>query len=76
MVAAEAQTCPPSALALGPLADQPCPAARGLLDRLFADSAPGTEKTRITTAAAECRAGISDRCWQLGTTLRIAAAMP
>ena len=76
MVAAKAKTRPPRTPALGLIAGEPRPAPRRLLDCPFADSTPDTEKIRMTTAAAECLAGISDRCWQLGTAPRIAAAMP
>jgi hypothetical protein len=74
-VAAEVKTGPPGALALGSVADQPCSAASGLLDRLFADSAPGTEESRMTTAATEGFA-LTDWRRQFGAALRIAAVMP
>jgi hypothetical protein len=75
-VAAEVKTGPAGALARGPIADQPGSAASGLLDRLFADSAPGAEESRMTTAATECFAIITDWRRQFRAALRIAAVMP
>jgi hypothetical protein len=75
MVAAKAKTRPPRRPALGPIAGEPRPAPRRLLDRLFANATPDTEKIPVTTAAAECFAVIGDRRRQLGTALQIAAAM-
>jgi hypothetical protein len=60
MVAAEAETGPPRALALGFVADQP-DAARGLFDRPFTDPTPGAEETRMATTAAERFAIVPDR---------------
>jgi hypothetical protein len=76
MVAAKAKSGPPRALAPGFITGETHPTAVRLLDRCFADSTPGAKKIRVTTAAAEGFAGISDRCRQLGAALRIAAAMP
>ena len=75
-VAAEVKTGPPGALALGSVADQPCSAASGLLDSPFADSAPGAEESRMSTAATECFAIVTDRHRQFRAALRIAAVMP
>jgi hypothetical protein len=74
-VAAEVKTGPAGALALGSVADQPRSAASGLLDWLFADSAAATEKSRMTTTAAEGFA-ITDWRRQFRAALRIAAVMP
>jgi hypothetical protein len=75
MVAAEAKTGPPRALALGFITNQPC-FARGLFDRPFTDSAPGAEETRMATAAAERFASIAHRRRQFRAALRVAAALP
>jgi hypothetical protein len=75
-VAAEVKTGPPGALALGSVADQPCPAARGLLDWLFADPTTGSEETRMATGTTKCFTSIARRRRQFRAALRIPAAMP
>src|SRR5215469_14145133 len=73
-VAAEAESGPPRALALGLIAGETHPAARRLLDRLFADSAPDAEESRMTAAATEGFAIVTDWHRQFGTALP--AAVP
>jgi|SRR6516162_2144748 hypothetical protein len=76
LVAAKAESGPPCALTLGFITGETHPTARRLLDRLFADSTPSTEETRMTAGATKRLAIVADRRCQFRAALRVAAVNP